>query len=142
MLLKGIHQFKAQHAFLLQHPDWVKKLEFKSIPDRTTLSRRYKQLATRIEQFVDYFGDLGITLDTDTPRDVVFVDKSLSIKQKAVCGIKKTEKKITFPKVYATLIQMQVGQQASIVDGFMAMDCISQLQQTDFRCLQMFIPLL
>ena len=77
MILKGIHQFKAQHAFLIEHPDWVKKLKFKSIPDRTTLSRRYKQLTTRIEQFIEYLGDLGIALDTDTPRDVVFVDKSL-----------------------------------------------------------------
>ncbi len=77
MILKGIHPFKAQHAFLLGHPDWVKKLKFKSIPDRTTLSRRYKHLTTRIEQFVEYLGDLGIALDTDTPQDVVFVDKSL-----------------------------------------------------------------
>ena len=77
MMIKGINRFKAQHAFLREHPTWVKKLKFKSIPARTTLSRRYKQLAPRIEQFVDYLGDLGISLDTDTPRDVVFVDKSL-----------------------------------------------------------------
>ncbi len=77
MLMRGINRFKAQHAFLCEHPAWVKKLKFKSIPDRTTLSRRYKQLAPRIEQFVDYLGDLGVALDTDTPRDVVFVDKSL-----------------------------------------------------------------
>ena len=77
MMIKGINRFKAQHAFLREHPTWVKKLKFKSIPDRTPLSRRYKQLAPRIEQFVAYLGDLGIALDTDTPRDVVFVDKSL-----------------------------------------------------------------
>ena len=77
MMMKNKNQFKAQHAFLLEHPDWMRKLKFKSIPDRTTLSRRFKQLVTSIEQFVDYLGDLGIALDTDTPRDVVFVDKSL-----------------------------------------------------------------
>ena len=77
MILKDIHSFRAQHAFLLTHPDWVKKLMFKSIPHRITLSRRYKQLTTRVEKFVNYLGDLGIALDTDTPRDVVFVDKSL-----------------------------------------------------------------
>lgn len=77
MILKGVHQFKAQHAFLLEHPDWLKKLKFKSIPDRTTLSRRFKQLTLRMEQFVAYLGDLGIALDTDIPRDVVFADKSL-----------------------------------------------------------------
>lgn len=77
MMLKGINQFKAQHVFLLEHPDWVKKLKFKSIPVRTTLSRRFKQLTPSIEQFVDYLGDLGVALDTDTPRDVAFIDKSL-----------------------------------------------------------------
>ena len=29
MILKGIHQFKAQHAFLIEHPDWVKNLSSK-----------------------------------------------------------------------------------------------------------------
>ena len=78
MLLKGINRFRAQHAFLLEHPAWVKKLKFKNIPDRTTLSRRYKQLALSIEQFVEYLGDLGVALDTDTPRDVVFIDADVS----------------------------------------------------------------
>ena len=32
MILKGIHQFKAQHAFLFEHLDWVRKFKFKSIP--------------------------------------------------------------------------------------------------------------
>ncbi|RKU06617.1 hypothetical protein C6501_18530, partial [Candidatus Poribacteria bacterium] len=77
MKLKGINRFKAQTTFLAEHPNWVKRLKFKSTPSRTTLSRRYKQLASVLEQFVAYLGDLGISLDTDTPRDVVFEDKSL-----------------------------------------------------------------
>ena len=77
MMLKNINQFKAQAAFLSEHLDWVQRLKFKSVPSRTTLSRRYKQLTPILEQFVEYLGDLGVLLDTDTPRDVVFEDKSL-----------------------------------------------------------------
>lgn len=77
MELRGINRFKAQHLFLLTHPDWLKQFKFKSVPDRTTLSRRYKQLALRSEQFIAYLGDLGVSLDTQTPRDVVYEDKSL-----------------------------------------------------------------
>ncbi len=40
---------------------------FKSVPDRTTLSRRYKQLTPSIEQFIMYLGDLCVPLDTQTP---------------------------------------------------------------------------
>ena len=74
MMMKGKSHFKAQHAFLCEHPCWVKKIKFKSIPVRTALSHRYKQLAPRIEQFVDYLGDLGVALDTDTPHRRQFKD--------------------------------------------------------------------
>ena len=77
MKLKEINRFKAQATFLAEHPDWVKRLKFKGTPSRTTLSRRYKQLAQVLEQFVAYLGDLGISLDTETSRDGVFEDKSL-----------------------------------------------------------------
>ena len=77
MMLKRIHRFKAQHAFLLEHQEWVKRLKFESVPDRTTLSRRYKQLTARVEKFIEYIGDFGISLETETPVEVVFEDKSL-----------------------------------------------------------------
>lgn len=77
MTLKQINHFKAQHAFLLEHPDWVKKLKFKSVPHRTTLSRRYKQLSEKINLFIEYLGDLGVSLDIETPEDIVYADKSL-----------------------------------------------------------------
>ena len=77
MMLRSINRFKAQYLFLLANPDWLKCLKFKSVPDRTILSRRYKQLAPRFEQFVEYLGDLGVSLDTETPRDIVYEDKSL-----------------------------------------------------------------
>ena len=141
MELRGINRFKAQHLFLLTHADWLKRFKFKSVPDRTTLSRRYKQLTLRIEQFVEYLGDLGVSLDTQTPREVVFEDKSLYKAQGSVWH-QKDRKANPSPKDCATWIQMRVGQQASIADGFMGMDFISQLLPTDFHGSPMFILLL
>ena len=77
MLLKQIHRFKAQHRWLLTHPDWLSKLHFDKCPSRVTLSRRYKQLAPRLEAFVGYVGDVGVSLDVETPPEVVYQDKSL-----------------------------------------------------------------
>ena len=77
MLLKHIHRFKAQHRWLLTHPDWLSKLHFDSCPSRVTLSRRYKQLAPRLEAFIGYVGDMGVSLDIESPPDVVYQDKSL-----------------------------------------------------------------
>ena len=77
MMIRRIHRFKAQHDFLVEHSEWVKRLKFEGIPSRTTLSRRYKRLTATVEKFVEYIGDFGITLDTETPVEVVFEDKSL-----------------------------------------------------------------
>ncbi|RKU29600.1 hypothetical protein C6497_05540, partial [Candidatus Poribacteria bacterium] len=77
MTLKQINHFKAQYMYLQQHPDWVKRLKFKSIPHRTTLSRRYKQLSQKIQLFIEYLGDIGVDLDTESPQDIVYEDKSL-----------------------------------------------------------------
>ena len=51
MALKQINYFKAQPAFLVERPDWMKRPKFKSVPHRTTLSRRYKQLSEKINVF-------------------------------------------------------------------------------------------
>lgn len=141
MELRGINRFKAQYLFLLSHQDQVKQFKFKSVPDRTTLSRRYKQLAPRIEQFIAYLGDLGVSLDTQTP-EMLSMKTKVSINPKAACGIKRTEKQTTFLKGCVLLIQMRVGQQASIAVGFMAMDFISQPLPTDFHGSLMFGQLL
>ena len=77
MLLKHIHRFKAQHRWLLAHPDWLSKLYFDSCPSRVTLSRRYKQLAPRLEAFIGYVGDVWVSLDIESPPEVVYQDKSL-----------------------------------------------------------------
>ena len=82
--LRGINRFKAQHLFLLAHPNWLEQFRCKSVPDRTILSRHYKQLVLRSDQFIAYIGDLGVSLDTQTPRDVVYEHKSLYKAQSSV----------------------------------------------------------
>lgn len=76
MMLKRIHRFKARHDFFLEYQEWMKHLKFKSVPSRTTLSCRYKQLTATVEKLVEYIGDFGILLDPETPIEVVFEDKS------------------------------------------------------------------
>ena len=77
MILKQIHRFKAQHRWLFTHADWLATLNLDTCPSRVTLSRRYKQLAPRLEAFVAYVGDVGVDLDIETPPDAVYQDKSL-----------------------------------------------------------------
>ena len=77
MMIKRINRFKAHHDFLVEHPELMRHLRLEEVPSRTTLSRRYKRLTTTVEKFVEYIGDFGISLDTETPIEVVFEDKSL-----------------------------------------------------------------
>ncbi len=77
MMLKGIHALKAQRRWLLATPIWLRHLKLKSVPSRATLSRRYKQVASNLEVFIEYLGDFGVSLDVQTPPEVVYEDKSL-----------------------------------------------------------------
>ena len=77
MMLKGIHALKAQRRWLLANPIWLRHLKLKSVPSRATLSRRYKQVASNLEVFIEYLGDFGVSLDVQTPPEVVYEDKSL-----------------------------------------------------------------
>lgn len=77
LTLKGIYCFKAQHRWLKIHPQWVLRLKLPSVPSRATLSRRYKQLACRLEAFIAFLGDVGMTVIADASLEVVYQDKSL-----------------------------------------------------------------
>ena len=77
LTLKGIHSFKAQHRWLKLHPQWVCRVKLACVPSRATLCRRYKQLACQLEAFIEYLGDVGMTLIPDSSPEVVYQDKSL-----------------------------------------------------------------
>jgi hypothetical protein len=52
MHLRHITAFKAQRRWLHTHPQAAQQLGFDTLPDRTTLSRRYRALAPLLEQLV------------------------------------------------------------------------------------------
>ena len=77
LTLKGIYSFKAQHRWLEIHLPGIPQLNLQTVPSRATLSRRYKQIACRLEMFIEFLGDLGMTLIADASWEVVYQDKSL-----------------------------------------------------------------
>ena len=50
MIFQRIPQFKTQHRWLKTHPHYQKMLGLETLPDRTTLSRRYKALYTAVQE--------------------------------------------------------------------------------------------
>lgn len=77
MTLKGIHQFRAQHRWLLAHPVWLIRLRLTQHPSRVTLLRRYKALSPKITQFITFVSDWATSLDDAFSQEVVYQDKSL-----------------------------------------------------------------
>lgn len=77
MTLKGIHQFRAQHRWLMAHPVWLIRLKLTQQPSRVTLLRRYKTLSPKITQFITFVSDWAIPLDDAFSQEVVYQDKSL-----------------------------------------------------------------
>src|SRR5262245_3437615 len=52
MQFRRIFKFKAQRRWLGEHPELREALGFSSLPDRTTLSRRYKRLYESLQPFI------------------------------------------------------------------------------------------
>lgn len=77
MQLKRNYHFKAQHRWLKTHPAMRRRFGFKSVPHRTTLSRRYKTLYASVQQFMAFLAPYASDLDEGfSLRDLV-EDKSL-----------------------------------------------------------------
>ena len=68
MQFKRIYEFKAQWHWLTQHSENLSVLGWETIPDRTTLSRRYKALYDDLQAFSAFLGQnseaLGIEMST------------------------------------------------------------------------------
>ena len=77
MMLKGIHQFRAQHRWLMAHPVWLIRLRLKKKPSRVTLLRRYKAVSSTIVPFITFVGDWALPLGDAFSQEVVYQDKSL-----------------------------------------------------------------
>lgn len=77
IVLLALLTLKAQHRWLEIHLPEMPRFNLQTVPARATLSRRYKQLARRLEAFIEFLGDLGMTLIADASLAVIYQDKSL-----------------------------------------------------------------
>jgi hypothetical protein len=77
MQQRQISAFKAQRRWLATHPTERCQLGWSSVPDRTTLSRRYKTLYPLLQAFVLFVGQDAETLDERFESRNLYEDKSL-----------------------------------------------------------------
>ena len=77
MMIRRITAFKAQHRWLKHHSDEMRLLGLEKVPDRTTLSRRYRQLYPTIQAFIAYLGQWSEALSPEFDSQVLIEDASL-----------------------------------------------------------------
>ena len=77
MQFKRISQFKTQWRWLKAHPEAMLVLGWSRVPDRSTLSRRYKALYPVLEDLVQFLGQSSAALGDDLKTDHLYEDKSL-----------------------------------------------------------------
>ncbi len=77
MQMRHITEFSAQHRWLENHPEHHKYLNFKRLPHRTTILRRYKALYHTLQDFIAFVGSFAQDLEEDFRSKELFEDKSL-----------------------------------------------------------------
>jgi hypothetical protein len=77
MQQRHINTFKAQHRWLVSHPDECRQLGWDTVPDRTTLSRRYQAMYPLLQAVVLFVGQDAETLDERFESRALYEDKSL-----------------------------------------------------------------
>ena len=77
MQFKKIYEFKAQWYWLAQHPEALAVLNWERVPDRTTLSRRYKKLYPTLQAFIAFLGETSGKLGEELSHKHLNEDKSL-----------------------------------------------------------------
>lgn len=77
MQFKRIYEFKAQWRWLRQHREALAVLNWTTVPHRTTLLRRYKQLYPVLQEFIAYQGATSGDLDSAMSTQHVVEDQSL-----------------------------------------------------------------
>ena len=77
MMLKKIVHFKSMHKFLITNPKTAKLLGFKkSVPDRSTLSRRFKRIYDFIKQQIKNLGHRLIKKNI-TSAQIISIDSTM-----------------------------------------------------------------
>lgn len=77
MQFKKIYEFKAQWRWLTQHPESLLVLDWETIPDRSTLSRRYKALYAVLQAFSAFLGQDSEPLGDEMSTKHLSEDQSL-----------------------------------------------------------------
>ena len=77
MQMRHITGSTAQHRWLKNHPEARKRLNFKRLPHRSTISRRYKALYDTLEDFIAFVGSFAQDLEPNFRSKELFEDKSL-----------------------------------------------------------------
>ena len=77
MQQRHIFRFKAQRRWLDQHPELRPPIGLERLPDRTTLSRRYKALYPVLQDFIAFLGQYAQALAPYGDRQHLYADKSL-----------------------------------------------------------------
>lgn len=77
MQFRQIYAFKAQWRWLKKHPDALEMLSWTTVPDRTTISRRYKALYEVVQDFVLFIGQYAPELDEQFSQAHLVEDRSL-----------------------------------------------------------------
>lgn len=77
MQYRRIFGFKTQRRWLEQHPEMVQVLKWSSIPHRITLGRRYRDLYTMLQAFIQFIGQDAERLDRRLRQQHLVEDKSL-----------------------------------------------------------------
>jgi hypothetical protein len=85
MQCKQIYAFKSQWNWLKKHPDALEVLNWRGIPDRSTLSRRYKALYLVIQELIAFLGHSNEALGKALSSKHLNEDQSLFKAQGAVC---------------------------------------------------------
>lgn len=73
---RRIWRFKAQRRWLEEHPEMLAQLGWQQAPHRTTLSRRYKQVYSVVQAFVQFIGQDAGELDARLRPQHLVEDKS------------------------------------------------------------------
>ena len=77
MQFRRIKAFKAQHRWLATDNSRLAMFGWSRVPDRSTLSRRYKQLSGVLTAFVHFTGQATVDLDERFANNDLVEDKSL-----------------------------------------------------------------
>jgi len=77
LMVRRITTFKAQHRWLENHAGEARRWGFERIPDRTTLSRRYKSLYATLKDLIAYLGAWATALSPEFDSQALIEDGSL-----------------------------------------------------------------